>query len=637
MYSRGGHASCTGFKGCQGVPCRIGKNGWAQPAGSHAYGSGEYARPHVEADPTKKSQHQNLRGVRSHSVHTILLMRASATGRRHSSSTIQKITESMQGRTVSPSHRQAIAAGQRRRHARRRTVIAMEALHQELIKTDDSCASEESAAHAAATALRQLRSSSMPHPAISSDEGAADCLAVGRPSVQRSVCLEDMHHEYAARLRSFRVAQKVIRPWIEAFQAEHGRKPSLQDALDSRDAHVAENFKRYQVQKDGLSSEIPSMRDALIGHSKRASHAKSTRQHRGVGYNGNAGPLSAGEATARVQAAMNYRKRHHDSSGAVNTDNASGSCQGSTAGRPQDAAARVLGMQAKMGGSGSGASTRAKAALVKALQYKQSRTALPAHETGPGLRRSAVQLVSVEGKAIGGVDYSDIDACAAAPGESHLIHAGHMPVTSYRNAESLEVCGEAELTRSCEQVNIIEPVQSEQAVCLNGLPADSIIPVDAISSEDHRVSACCLDGSKPMGHNDVGLTDDGREGLHDAVGAGAHLQPVDAACPDLAPTATEVDCNNAVALIKLRGKQAAATSAAEASATAAVLAHSCDDGVLACLKGGSSGLIAAALTAVSQAEQIHVEYGEARQSVMHMLRDGADAYFGGIMLLRLLL
>lgn len=73
------------MQGRQAVQCRLGRNGWTQPAVSHAYGSGEHARPHGESDLAKTQQHRNLRGVRSHSVNTILLMRASATGRRHSS------------------------------------------------------------------------------------------------------------------------------------------------------------------------------------------------------------------------------------------------------------------------------------------------------------------------------------------------------------------------------------------------------------------------------------------------------------------------------------------------------------------------------------------------------------------------
>lgn len=105
----------------------------------------------------------------------------------------------MQGRIVSPAHRQAIAAGQRRRHARRRVLVAIEALHHELTAVDDGCDSKASAADAAAAALRQLKSSSAARPSITSDvshEGNSPVAAHGG--------LDDVHRDYAMRLRCFR-------------------------------------------------------------------------------------------------------------------------------------------------------------------------------------------------------------------------------------------------------------------------------------------------------------------------------------------------------------------------------------------------------------------------------------------------
>lgn len=126
-------------------------------------------------------------------------------------STIKKITESMQGRTVSPSHREAIAAGQRRRHARRRALVAVEALHQELTAVDASCDSKSSAADAAATALRQLRSSSVPCPQDVVDSSTAPSRSRSISPVATHHLLDDVHREYAMRLRSFR--QYVLLEW----------------------------------------------------------------------------------------------------------------------------------------------------------------------------------------------------------------------------------------------------------------------------------------------------------------------------------------------------------------------------------------------------------------------------------------
>lgn len=69
---------------CQAVQCRSGRSVWTLSTVSCAYGSGERARPQGDSDLSNAKNYQNLRGVRSHSVSTILLMRASATGRKQS-------------------------------------------------------------------------------------------------------------------------------------------------------------------------------------------------------------------------------------------------------------------------------------------------------------------------------------------------------------------------------------------------------------------------------------------------------------------------------------------------------------------------------------------------------------------------
>jgi len=74
-------------------------------------------------------------------------------------------------------------------------------------------------------------------------------------------------------------------------------------------------------------------------------------------------------------------------------------------------------------------SSRVQSALAKALQYKARGEAggVPVAE----VRASAVRLVHVDGKTIGGVDFSRVDASAALAGESRYVQAGR-PVTSAR-------------------------------------------------------------------------------------------------------------------------------------------------------------------------------------------------------------
>lgn len=453
-------------------------------------------------------------------------------------------------------------------------------------------------------------------------------------------------------------AQQEVRPWIDSFQAIHGHKPTLQDALACGDAQVVEKYKRYQVQKDGLTSEIPTMRDALATRTKGHSGSNNRGWKRGPGYNGNIVPVSAAEATARVQAAMSYRREHQEncSSPSIETDASCDECQASRA--MPDAAARIVGLQAKVERSTSAANGRAKSALLKALQYKQrgAASAQIAHEIGPQEARteSAVRLVSVEGKAIGGVDYSAIDASSAAAGESKLIRAGHMPVTSYRNAQSLgssgsdtccglqdlgaEVqCGENSATvdatfkpATCTEPAIASPrsVQKSPAHLSGaGIPA---------SGDSHDVSR---PGSGAEGHS---LKHPGKskcmkqdEGNSGNICTAPILQPsansVIEASPDSPTTFAGADGTTA-ALFELRGKRAAVT---EAAAAAVVLTVACEhNGVFLKQNIREGSLVSMALAAARQAEQVHTEFDEARRSVMQLLRDGADTYCGGLMLLR---
>lgn len=461
-------------------------------------------------------------------------------------------------------------------------------------------------------------------------------------------------------------AQKEVKSWIDAFQAKHGRKPTVQDALACGDSWVAEKYKHYQLQKDRLTSEIPSMRDALAGQTKGVSARNSRGRRCDRGSNGNIAPVSAAEATARVQAAMTYRRQRQPQQVAARTSTESDSDASQVSDASSDAAARILGLQSKVQGSTSGANPRAKAALLKAMQYKKGRTASAQAkvdaEGGPNVSvgsMSAVQLVSVEGKAIGGVDYSAIDASSAAAGESQLIQAGHMPVTSYRDATILCDAGSpgtgipntvsvahvpnaamadgdsSSSSRSCSEPPNLEHLnQKTSPAHLSGegiLCAATSCDTSYVESNKQGKVLQHLKCGESMDSGSRGVEwDEPNLNLSGAVGV--------ATCSDLAPAVAGADRTTATALIELRGKQAVATAAVEAAATAAALAAARNELGSICMHDSSEGgLVTAACAAAMRAEQLQLEFDEARSAVMQLMRDGADTYRGGLMLLRRLL
>lgn len=456
-----------------------------------------------------------------------------------------------------------------------------------------------------------------------------------------------------------------MKSWIDAFQSKHGRKPTLQDALACGDNWVEEKYKQYQLQKDRLTSEIPSMRDALKGQTKGAP-PNPRGQSCDWGSNGSIAPVSAGEATARVQAAMTYRRQRQKQQAAGSTETESESDASKISGASSDAAARILGIQSKVQGSVSGANPRAKAALLKAMQYKEGRTASVQAkkdpQEGPNLSvgsKSAVQLVSVEGKAIGGVDYSAIDASSAAAGESCLIQAGCMPVTSNRAAKvpcdavspGTGIPSTVPVAQAPKATSASGDSMSPPHTCCNPSDAAQLhlktspahLSGEGIPCATTSCDSSCVQSTK-QGSISQHLECDG---IMDSVGRGVEwddpkLSPSGAAgaatCPDLALTFASADCTTATALIELRGKQAVATAAVEAAATAAALAAARNEQTSFCVHGSSEGgLVTAAFAAARRAEQLQCEFDEARSAVMQLMRDGADTYRGGLMLLRRLL
>lgn len=453
-------------------------------------------------------------------------------------------------------------------------------------------------------------------------------------------------------------AQQEVRPWIQTFQAQHGRKPSLQDALESNDTLIAERFQCYQTHKDALTSDIPTLRDSLAGHVTGCVGPRTARLRRGDTVNGNLSSVNAAEATARVRAAMNYRKLQSRDDSVPQQAAAKAVAPGS--------AARVKVLQAKLEGSGPSAHPRAKTALLKAMQYKQGRVAqTEKSEACDGCSdpripsASAVQLVSVEGKAIGGVDYSSIDSTASAAGESHLIQAGRMPVTSYRNVECMRSSGSTGLSDSCAAFTDADEVfPHHEAVHAHGVPIShacrqssnqALSAVYGVTSParlfaEGFLTICtakyrnpelgCRQDEQTWSIENRGISDNAPAASLEGLGSHSSSVTTGVVCPNVEPAATGVHCRTAVALIELRGKQAVATEAVKASATAAVLALTCADDVPVFLSNESGGLVSRAFAAASRAEQVHLEFDEARQAVMQLLRDGADTYCGGLMLLR---
>lgn len=145
----------------------------------------------------------------------------------HSQSTIRKIGESKRGQTLSASHRAAIAAGQKRRHATRRFLVAMDAMHQELSVTFDEppeppsvpLGDEEDASlfSSSSESVPSAAQQELTKAAVAAPESVPAIAAVAArsalPPVDSSSSmidvypdeqLDDVQREYRMRLKDFR-------------------------------------------------------------------------------------------------------------------------------------------------------------------------------------------------------------------------------------------------------------------------------------------------------------------------------------------------------------------------------------------------------------------------------------------------
>ena len=158
--------------------------------------------------------------------------------------------------------------------------------------------------------------------------------------------------------------------------------------------------------------------------------------------NSNRGVLSRGEASQRVSAAFEYRKRRlqqneaeADVAGMAPGGGVAGTGEAGGANEAEaDGLQRLASAASRTAMSRGGANARAKSALMAALKYKQQKQAGGGGADGSASSRLAMKLVPVEGRTIGGVNYGDAaDASSAKAGESAYVQSGSMPVQSYRD------------------------------------------------------------------------------------------------------------------------------------------------------------------------------------------------------------
>jgi trimeric autotransporter adhesin len=268
-----------------------------------------------------------------------------------------------------------------------------------------------------------------------------------------------------------------LTPWITAFQEKHGRKPTVDDARSTGIDWIRTTFEEYSLLRRKLLAEIPVMRSTMAAAQARgpgAAPAKA-RSSRGSAtadeiMNSNRPALSRMEASTRVSAALNYKKerlrqeeaRRVMAATAVGTTAAAATAapggvpasvqapaNAKVADAPADGLDRLASAASRAAVKSGAGNSRARSALLNAMQYKKKRAANDAIKQGaaaPGVQPNsalAVRLVSVEGKdgkTIGGVNYEKAeDASQAKAGKSVHIEAGRMPVTSYRRFEGDEV------------------------------------------------------------------------------------------------------------------------------------------------------------------------------------------------------
>lgn len=253
-----------------------------------------------------------------------------------------------------------------------------------------------------------------------------------------------------------------MRPWLDAFEKQHGYRPSAADVSAAGDEKIWDLYQKYQNHRDSLMVEIPAMRAAMSKGGSRSSASAATLDKSGSSFNSNRIQTSNADAASRLEAARQYKKKQEATTGAA---------AGGVASRGNSAMLRMMGLRAKASAGKGSDTSRAKAAVLKALEYKQKQGAekASAGNRRTGTAGSAVRLVAVEGKAIGGVDYSSVDASQAAAGESQHIKAGS-PVQSYRRLSEDDGCGLVDAFQS-------QSMQSRK-------PAESAGRVDSREQQD---------------------------------------------------------------------------------------------------------------------------------------------------------
>jgi hypothetical protein len=232
--------------------------------------------------------------------------------------------------------------------------------------------------------------------------------------------------------------QAELKPWVDAFEQHHRRKPVLADANATGIRWLASRFASMQVLREQLLGEIPLMRSMLAKQKQQradrpsmasnSSHTRAAVAQRPV-LNSNNPSLSPKEASTRFQSALEYRRRRVEAAAKLptpitrSTDMHEKVQEGNLLDTSSLAANLIL--------KGGRTNERAKTALLKAIEYKQGRRQ-SAGKAEPRGSQNAVCMTPVEDRSIGGITY-DGDASKAAPGESSFIQVGSRHVRSYRS------------------------------------------------------------------------------------------------------------------------------------------------------------------------------------------------------------
>lgn len=176
---------------------------------------------------------------------------------------MQILSQKLQGVPKSAQHKARIAASQRRRHAARRALKAIEALHSAASPPLENCRRSRYMP----SSLALLTNSS---PAFQQKQTRAE-VSLKKACDDKILCSNGCHEKidhfstkvvssYKGLLREYRELQKELSPWMHAFEEDNSRRPTLVDVESTKIPWLAEKFKDYTVLREKLFIGIPELR-----------------------------------------------------------------------------------------------------------------------------------------------------------------------------------------------------------------------------------------------------------------------------------------------------------------------------------------------------------------------------------------